>query len=179
MKSMTYKTLFSLLLIFCFSDPIAAQVTRTVFTESKQPFSIGIGGDLEYSTPQKYGAGVNLYVGSFTKRVILLGENNRRFMNIFRGLNLEAMLSRGGYRLGAYYFDLQSFVGPAGFRVGLTYLSNNSYSTVLKRRDLIGIEAELQLLFTIKAGALKEVDGDRIIPTIGFGVAIGPNMFKN
>jgi hypothetical protein len=54
---------------------------------------------------------------------------------------------------------------------------NNSFSTVLKSSNLIGIEAELYAFYKLKIGILKATNEDVYIPSLGFGFAIGPNLF--
>jgi len=68
-------------------------------------------------------------------------------------------------------------VGAAGTRIGFVYLMNNSFSTVLKSSNLIGIEAELYAFYKLKVGILKATNEDVYIPSLGFGFAIGPNLY--
>lgn len=141
-------------------------------------FKISAGGDLGYSTPQKYGAGAGVYLGEYTTEIIKYDSLIARKYYAFKGVNLHASLFRGGYKFGVYYFDYDSFIGPVGFKAGPVYYMNNSYSSVMKRRDMIGIEAEFTVIFRVKTGILREVDGNRFIPTLGFGFQIGPRLYE-
>ncbi|MEQ9089633.1 MAG: hypothetical protein RIE52_01010 [Balneola sp.] len=141
-------------------------------------FNITPAGAIEYTTPQKYGVSFNLSFGIKTREIRYYENNPPLSSQSLKGVNLEAGIYRGGYRFGASYVNLtSSMVGAAGIRIGLVYLMNNSFSSVLKSSDLIGIEAELYAFYKFKIGLLKATNEDVYIPSLGFGFTIGPNLF--
>ena len=152
---------------------------RTVYTSR---FTLKPGGAVEYNTPQKYGLTGSLFFGTFKNQTAVDADGKPAPIgpprSSFKGLALEGHYARGGYRAVLRFYDLYSFVGPAGLTLGAAYYSNNSYSSVFKRRELIGIEGELYLVFKVKAGILKDLDENRWIPTLGFGIPFGPKMYE-
>lgn len=169
-------------LSFVLSIPVYAQQADSVFIGQERissRFRVAIGGDAGYQTPQKYGIGAGIFIGSYTREVIMYDSTIARNYYSFRGLNPHASLYRGGYKFGLFYYDFDSYIGPVGFKAGPVYYMNNSYSSVMKRRDMVGVEVELIVMFRLTAGILKEVDGNRFIPTLGFGFQVGPNMYKD
>jgi hypothetical protein len=144
-------------------------------TQSTSVFGLGLGGSLEYTTPQKYGLAINVTLGNKTTEKRYQGDDIYLTTQGIKGINLEAGLMRGGYRFGAYYGNFGwSMIGVVGTRIGVVYLKNNSFSKVLKSQDLIGLEAEIFAFYKIKVGVLKPVNEKRYIPSLGFGFGIGP-----
>lgn len=172
--------LLLLLLFICATEVLQAQDSQyhEIYT-SRFAVKPAVAG--EYNSPQKYGAGVGLYFGKFTRRSVL--DKNRKPAPVgpqrssFKGIGFEAHYARGGYRVSAKYFELFSFIGAGGIAAGPVYYSNNSFSSVVKRTDLMGVEVDLYLTFKVKAGILKNLDSDQLIPTLGFGIPIGPKMY--
>ncbi len=177
---MTLRFFLVPLLLFCISEISPAQSSRylEVYT-SRFAVKPAVAG--EYNTPQKYGAGVGLYLGKFTRRTTLDQDGKPAPVgpprSAFKGVGFEAHYARGGYRFSAKYFELFSFIGAGGIAVGPVYYSNNSFSSVVKRTDLVGVEADLYLTFKAKAGVLKDLNSNRLIPTLGIGIPIGPKMY--
>ncbi|GEM_PF-552916 len=175
-KNLILITLLNLVPAFSFAQNETDSTKASIKFETT--FNIAPAGAIEYTIPQKYGVSFNLSFGTKTREIRYYGNNPPLSSQSLKGVNLEAGLYRGGYRFGASYVYLtSSMVGAAGTRIGFVYLMNNSFSTVLKSSNLIGIEAELYAFYKLKIGILKATNEDVYIPSLGFGFAIGPNLF--
>lgn len=160
--------------LLCFSQ----SSSDSLVTEYDSHFDIVLGGSVEFATPQKYGAAVNLTFGKNVKKIFLQQNVASRTLHNIKGINLEAGIFRGGYRAGLYFINVgSSMIGTAGTRIGMVYLKNNSFTNVLKSRDLIGIEAEIYAFYKIKVGVLKDLNDNKYIPSLGFGIGIGPTLY--
>lgn len=167
-----------LILIPAFSFAQSETDSTKISNQFKTTFNIAPAGAIEYTSPQKYGLSFNLSFGIKTREIRYHENNPPLSSQSLKGINLEAGLYRGGYRFGASYVNLSSsMIGAAGTRIGLVYLTNNSFSSVLKGSNLIGIEAELYAFYKFKIGLLKAINEDVYIPSLGFGFTIGPNLF--
>ena len=139
---------------------------------------VALGGSIEFTTPQKYGATLNLTLGENTQETVIQDQAPPRTQRNIKGINLESGLYRAGYRFGLYFINVgSSLIGTAGTRIGVIYLKNNSFSNVLKSTELIGVEAELYAFYKIKMGVLKDLNQNKYIPSLGFGFGIGPNLY--
>lgn len=167
-----------LILIPAFSFAQSNVDSTKISTKFETSFNIAPAGVIEYTSPQKYGVSFNLSIGTKIRQIRNYENNPPLSSQSLKGVNLEAGLYRGGYRFGAYYVNLSSsMIGVAGTRIGLVYLTNNSFSSVLKSSNLIGIEAELYAFYKFKIGILKATNEDVYIPSLGFGFTIGPDLF--
>jgi|AntRauTorckE6833_2_1112554.scaffolds.fasta_scaffold56489_2 hypothetical protein len=175
MKKISLILSIAIIPLICFSQVTTDSTDYKSSTTSTSRLGVALGGSLEYTTPQKYGAALNFTIGKNTTEIHMQDDIPIRTIQGIKGLNLEAGLLRGGYRFGAYYGNFGwSIIGVVGTRVGVVYLKNNSHSNVLKSEDLIGIEAELFTIYKFKVGILKAVESDKYIPSLGFGFGIGP-----
>lgn len=175
-KNLLLIALLGLIPAFSFAQNEAD--STKISNQFETTFNIAPAGAIEYTTPQKYGVSFNLSFGIKTREIRYYENNPPLSSQSLKGVNLEAGLYRGGYRFGASYVNLtSSMIGAAGTRIGLVYLMNNSFSSVLKSSDLIGIEAELYAFYKFKIGILKAKNEDVYIPSLGFGFTIGPNLF--
>lgn len=167
-----------LILIPAFSFAQNETDSTNISNQFETTFNIAPAGVIEYTSPQKYGVSFNLSFGIKTHEIRYYENNPPLSSQSLKGVNLEAGLYRGGYRFGAYYVNLSSsMIGVVGTRIGLVYLTNNSFSSVLKSSNLIGIEAELYAFYKFKIGILKATNEDVYIPSLGFGFTIGPDLF--
>ena len=175
-----FSTLLSLIIILNSANIRAFQSDAGTVSDPPEDEEISSPGIIpvlmvDYGSPQKYGGSISLAFGLSTLTRQYFDEEVYRDNYGFRGLDLEAGIHRGGYRFAAYYAKLgSSMFGMAGTRFGISYLNNNSYSTVMKRDHLIGIEAEFRVLYFLRMGIFKEMDGNRVIPQISFGLALSP-----
>ncbi len=173
------KLILLLLLLFGLVFESAFAQPRTEI-ETKG-FRVAPAASIDYSTPQKYGGTVNFTFG-VQKNTNFIEENDTIYKTWYevRGLNVEAGLFRGGYRFGLYYADLgSSMVGTAGLRLGAVYMNNNSFSIVSKGEELVGLEAEFYAFYKFKVGVLKEINSNKVIPSLGFAITLGPGFKTN
>lgn len=168
-----------LFFVFFFTTPMLcfAQKSDSLNHTYNSKFDVALGGSVEYTTPQKYGAAVNFTFGQRVSESISSDGFPPQTNIRLKGINFEGGLYRGGYRLGLYYINVgYSMIGVAGTRLGFVYLQNNSFSNVFESTDLIGVEAEFLAFYKLKLGLLKAMDKNRYIPSIGFGFGIGPSF---
>lgn len=171
---------YSVLAVFLFIPTLslAQDASDSLIYTYDHKFDVAIGGSVEFTTPQKYGAAINLTFGKNTTQIISSKEIPPRTNVELKGINFETGIYRGGHRFGLYYINVNSsMIGAAGTRIGVVYLMNNSFSTVLEGKNLLGIEAELYAFYKIKVGVLKSIDENKFIPSLGFGIGIGPNLY--
>jgi hypothetical protein len=140
-----------------------------------ESFRIKTGMFLGSSSPQKYGADAELFFGKFTEEIIYPG----RYYSYYRGFKASAGIYRGGYRYSLGYFDNTSFISRAGYGLSVAYLVNNSFARFRESTELIGIQGELNLMFQVRFGVYREIDGGKLVPMLGIGLPIGPNMYEN
>lgn len=158
--------------------PFAPSSSDSMQIRSSTKFRVAVGGGIAYASPVKYGLSGGVYIGRFILEDLTYQNNPVRTQSTFRGVNINAGYYRGGYQLGIYYFDFDSFVSAAGFKLGAVYYETNSFSSRFKNNQLAGIEAELYIMFKLKAGILSELNGERFIPILGIGIPFGPDMYK-
>ena len=169
----------TLFLFTLFSSPTHAQYQEmqmdTTYVDTSF-FAVKLGGGINYYTPMKYGAEVQLFIGKrHNYGIMSIPHSSDRDYN---GIALGAGLYRGGYHFGIYYYDLSAWVGPAGKKIGLVYLNTNNYSSVVKRSELLGLQADFLLgLLDFKLGIMKEMDSNQMIPTLGIGIPVGPKLW--
>ncbi len=180
------KALFLFLFAFCLNESIFAQineedlVTRSdsiywggEVPEKKSYFSIKPGGFIGFSSPQKYGVEARLFLGKFIEHPF----HERKTFNTYDGLELSGGIYRGGYRYSIGYFSSQNFIASPGYAILISYMNNNSFARVRKGSELFGLHAEFNVVFQIRAGIYKDLNENKIIPSFGFGIPIGPNMY--
>lgn len=167
-------------LLLMISTSVLAQEDSTLINiddkSFKKTFVVKPAASVYYSTPQKYGVEGEVYLGFLYDNNV----NTPHEQDIFlRSISLEGAYNRGGYTLGLAYSRLTASIGTIGLKYGLFYYSNNSYSTVMKRRKMFGPEITLHFeTFELSGGVLKEIEGNSLIPTLGFGIRIGPSLYK-
>ncbi len=136
-------------------------------------FKIKPASWIGFNSPQKYGIEGFMYFGKFTEDSEYLGK----YSSTYTGIRIGGGIYRGGYRYTVGYYKYESYIGYIGYSLNLSYLNNNSIARVRKGSELLGLQAEFTLMFQLRIGLFKDLNDDKIIPTFGFGIPIGPKMF--